>query len=136
MRERCRYKKGNRFYRYGARGISVCDRWNIFENFLEDMGERPEGMQIDRIDNDGDYCKENCRWVTPRQNSVNKKQTKLSGAYWHKQTKKWLSSIKYKKNQFSLGLWETESEAHIQYLSFIKSNEDILGENYENFIQI
>lgn len=62
---------------YGGRGITVCKRWRKFENFLEDMGETPKGHQVDRINNDGNYCKSNCRWVTPKQNSRNRRNNHM-----------------------------------------------------------
>lgn len=72
MKARCGNKNNHKWTRYGARGIFVCDEWKkSFLCFYRDMGNRPHGMQLDRIDNDGPYSKENCRWVTPAINSRN-----------------------------------------------------------------
>lgn len=75
--QRCTNPNSNNYANYGGRGIYVCQRWKKFENFLEDMGESPNGYQIDRIDNNGHYCKENCRWVTIQQQARNKRTNHL-----------------------------------------------------------
>ena len=75
MKARCSDKNNIHYSHYGGRGIAIEDnRWLDFENFYEDMGERPEGKSLDRINNERGYCKENCRWATNYEQSVNKRR--------------------------------------------------------------
>lgn len=71
MRQRCLNPKAPAYAMYGARGITVCEHWDSFLNFLADMGERPANHTIDRIDSRGNYTPENCRWATPTMQSRN-----------------------------------------------------------------
>jgi len=71
MRNRCNNPNTPRYKDYGGRGITVCERWDKFENFLIDMGERPEGMSIDRVDNNKGYSKSNCKWATGKEQRAN-----------------------------------------------------------------
>lgn len=78
MLARCRYSNRNNSARYIERGISVCIAWKSFDNFLKDMGERPDGKTLDRIDNDKGYCKDNCRWATKTEQARNTRRNKLT----------------------------------------------------------
>jgi hypothetical protein len=73
IRNKCNSPKNKDYRYYGARGIKVCARWNDFSKFLEDMGEKPIGLTIERVDNDGDYEPSNCRWDTWEAQRLNKR---------------------------------------------------------------
>lgn len=77
MMSRCYNPNSSRYESHGNRGITVCDRWHDFNNFLSDMGERPSrNYSLDRINNDGNYTPENCRWATPKQQSRNTRRNR------------------------------------------------------------
>ena len=94
MISRCTNSNTNCFYRYGGRGITVCDEWRDFEKFYADMGDSPHGMTLDRIDNNGPYSKENCRWSTLGDQARNTRRTKLVEYNGKKQClKDWASEV-------------------------------------------
>jgi len=79
MIQRCCNQNNKNYALYGGRGIKVCDRWrHSFENFYEDMGDKPKGLQIDRTDNDKGYQPDNCQWVSHTENIRNSSVSKLN----------------------------------------------------------
>lgn len=78
LRDRCENPNNKDYPRYGGRGIKVCKRWLKFENFLDDLGDRPSPKHsIDRVDSNGNYCKENCRWATTKEQGNNRRNNVL-----------------------------------------------------------
>lgn len=121
MVRRCRPELKDKFPHHAGRGIKVCKEWNpylggSFENFYRDMGEAPDGMSIDRIDNDGDYCKENCRWATDSIQGYNKgldpnNTSGKSGVSFYKSQGKWSAEIHVEGNHIRLGMFEDKEDA-------------------------
>lgn len=75
MRKRCENINDKEFKNYGGRGISVCDEWKTFDVFFADMGVRPDGSTLDRIDTNGNYCRSNCKWSTPKEQAANRRNS-------------------------------------------------------------
>lgn len=100
IRKRCTNQQGKDWSNYGGRGISICDRWSLFENFLADMGPRPSpSHSIDRVDNDGDYEPGNCRWATKTEQNRNSRWTRLEP---HEPEQiRWLWSLGYRGSEIA-----------------------------------
>jgi hypothetical protein len=81
MRSRCGNPNTKFYELYGGRGITVCDRWQKFDAFLEDMGEPPEGHSIERIDNDKGYSKDNCKWIPLKDQAKNRRSARMIEAH-------------------------------------------------------
>lgn len=126
MRERCNNPNNTRYSRYGGRGIIYCKEWDNFERFLKDMGKRPPGTSLDRIDNDGNYTPENCRWATAQEQNLNKSvQSRNSlgvkGVLLSK-SGSYQATIVRDKKSYSLGSYSSLDEAIVaRYIA-----EDIL----------
>jgi len=88
MKSRCENTNDKQYGRYGGRGITICDRWQDVQKFYEDMNECPDNFQIDRIDNDGNYQPNNCRWVEQTINAQNKSTSK----WWY------IDGVKYESS--------------------------------------
>lgn len=119
MNYRCYSPKAKNYDIYGGRGITVCDRWRYsFENFVLDMGERPIGRTLDRIDSDGNYEPSNCRWSDPRTQALNKrlpikpnKKSRYRGVSRTKSGKRWQVVLTVLGEQIYVGTYRGEDEA-------------------------
>lgn len=117
MVNRCNNPNAANYSYYGGRGITVCIEWeNSFIAFSNDMGLKPKGFTIERRDNDGDYCPENCYWATCINQAKNKRvaknnETGTTGVYWNKPSKKYQVYITANHKRYHIGLFKILEQA-------------------------
>lgn len=133
MRRRCTVPEEAGYDRYGARGITVCEEWGTFTGFWEDMKDGySDDLELDRINSDGNYCKENCRWVDSSVQSFNTRKkinntSGRSGVSWNTKREKWETYINKDRKRVLLGMFTSfeeacaaREEAELKYYGFTK----------------
>jgi hypothetical protein len=122
MKARCLYPSQPHYKYYGAKGIGFDPRWERYENFLADMGERPEGKTLDRLDSALDYTKNNCRWATKDEQLANRQmqhnnKSGVPGVFYRKDYSHWTASIQVNGRQKAVYSGKSFEEA-------VKARED------------
>lgn len=115
MKQRCDNPNFHQYEDYGGKGVRYTPRWKSFENFLEDMGERPEGMTLNRLQRSLLYSKETCNWATKSEQNYDKSSSRNSsgkiGVSFYKAAEKWSAEIGVNGNKIKLGLFENFEDA-------------------------
>ena len=129
MKRRCYSPKNKDYSYYGERGIQVCERWLDIKNFIEDMYPTwREGLSLDRIDVNGNYELENCRWATQSVQMQNTRDIQSNntsgfrGVCWHKASNKWIAQILVNNIKINIGSFHTALEAAKSYERYVRLN--------------
>ena len=129
MMQRCNNPKNKKYIEYGARGITVCERWHSIENFIDDVFPTfEEGLTLDRINVDGNYEPSNCRWATRNIQARNKRllrgdnKSGFRGVSWHRASNKWVVRIMVSNKNIYLGSFNTAIEGATAYNNYIVEN--------------
>lgn len=118
MKQRCYNPNDKGWKNYGGRGIKVCERWQTYGSFRDDMGERPAGASVERRDVNGDYCPENCYWSDRTTQSVNRRLSSVNTSGLrgiHRYRKRWVASIGKRYSSLHIGVFDTPEEAAWMY---------------------
>ena len=116
MLQRCNNKNSHKYSDYGGRGIVVCEKWLAFENFFADMGQRPHGKTLERIDVNGNYEPSNCKWATATEQQRNQRiqrnnSSGVKGVSWDKSKGKWTAQISVNYKNIYIGRFSSLQEA-------------------------
>ena len=130
MKQRCYYVNGARYKDYGGRGIKICDEWkSSFENFKTWALNNgyDDSLTIERIDNDKDYCPENCKWASYQIQSSNQRIRKdnssgYRGVHFNSRSLKWVSRVQCNRKRINLGYYDTPEEAHEARINFLREH--------------
>lgn len=99
MRDRCRRVKAPAFVDYGGRGITICKEWDTFQGFFQDMGDPPDGLTLERVDVNGNYNRQNCRWANRTDQARNRRNSKfivINGQQVHAKDAATILGVQYK----------------------------------------